>query len=221
MQFLTALFGGSENALVNAVIALGIVLTLIVLGVWVLKAFFRASTTLVRGRNKRLTVIDAVVLDPKRRLILVRRDDVEHLILTGGPQDLVVESGITVDRANRPTVGVLIAQRPIAEPHGPSQPVNDAVEAAQALSGTAPNSPMARLRELARPVTRASRSLRHTGLLRPVSRMEPAAVIPMNPDNSDTRRIDSAKTGAANDSNGQAKLGAGKYPGDGIKAEGS
>jgi hypothetical protein len=80
---------------------------------------------------------------------------------------------------------------------------------------------MERLRELARPVARASRSLRHTGLMRPISRMEPAAIIPMNPDNSDNRRIDSVKTGAANDSNGQAKLGAGKYPGDGIKAEGS
>lgn len=223
MQFLTALFGGSENAILNSVVALGIVLLLIVLGVWVLKAFFRASNTLVRGRNKRLMVVDAVSLDPRRQLIIVRRDDVEHVILTGGPQDLVVETGIPVERpvARRPAAAGVGAAEP-QETHGPSRPVSEALEAAQALAATPPApSPMDRLRELARPMTRASRSLRHTGLMRPVSRMEPAAVIPMNPDNSDNRRIDSATTGAANDSNGQAKIGAGKYPGDGIKAEGN
>ena len=30
-----------------------------------------------------------------RRLVLIRRDNVEHLIMIGGPQDVVVESGIT------------------------------------------------------------------------------------------------------------------------------
>lgn len=225
MQFLTALFGGSENAILNSVIALGIVLLLIVLGVWVLKAFFRASSTLTRGRNKRLTVIDAVSLDPRRQLVIVRRDDVEHVLLTGGPQDLVVETGIPVDRSagqQRHTMAPANADLPRSgEAHGPSRPVNDALHAAQALSTATPNGPMDRLRELAKPVTRASRSLRHTGLMRPVSRMEPAAVIPMNQDISDNRRVDSAKSSAANDSNGQAKLGAEHYPGDGIKAEGT
>ena len=223
MQFLTALFGGSENAVLNSAIALGIVLLLIVLGVWVLKAFFRASSTLGRGRNRRLMVVDSVALDPRRQLILVRRDDVEHVIMTGGPQDLVVETGIQVDRAGalRRPVAASASPAETHEPHGPSRPVSDALEAARALTPAAATTPMDRLRELAKPVTRASRSLRHTGLMRPVSRMEPAAVIPMNPDNSDNRRIDSATTGAANDSNGQAKIGAEKYPADGIKAEGS
>jgi hypothetical protein len=29
-----------------------------------------------------------------RRLVLIRRDDVEHLIMTGGPVDVVIETGI-------------------------------------------------------------------------------------------------------------------------------
>ena len=223
MQFLTSLFG-AENPILTSVVALGIVLVLIVLGLWVLKLFFRASNTLVRGRGRRMMVLETVAIDTRRQLILIRRDDVEHLILTGGPQDLVVESGIPVDRAALPRrPAAPTASIPAPEAHGPSRPVSDALEAAQALAigAPAPASPMDRLRELARPVTRAPRSLRHTGLMRPVSRMEPAAVIPMNPEGADTRRTDSAKTGAANDSNGQAGLGAGKYPGNGITAEGS
>jgi hypothetical protein len=49
-----------------------------------------------RSRRARLAVIDATAVDSKRRLVLVRRDDVEHLILIGGPTDLVVETGIGV-----------------------------------------------------------------------------------------------------------------------------
>lgn len=43
----------------------------------------------------RVEVIEDAPFDAKRRLVLVRRDDVEHLILTGGPVDVVIETGIT------------------------------------------------------------------------------------------------------------------------------
>ncbi len=46
------------------------------------------------GRQPRLGVIEETSVDAKRRLILVRRDNAEHLILTGGPNDLVVEGPI-------------------------------------------------------------------------------------------------------------------------------
>lgn len=227
MQFLTSLFGGTENTVINAILALGIVLVLIVLGLWVLKLFFRASTNLSQ-RNRRVSVVDSVSIDSRRQLIIVRRDNVEHLILTGGPQDLVVETGIAVDRQGVPLRRPMLPQSmPLAansqpERPAPSAPVNDALEAAQALVATVPQQgPMERLRELSRTMTppRKSGSLRHTGLMRPVSRMEPAAVIPMNPDNSDRRRIDSAKTGPHGDSNGQAELGEARYQPDGAKAE--
>src|SRR5215471_15791322 len=47
-----------------------------------------------RGRQPRLAVIDAASVDARRRLILVKRDNVEHLLMIGGPTDIVVESNI-------------------------------------------------------------------------------------------------------------------------------
>lgn len=44
--------------------------------------------------ERRLGVVEHASVDGKRRLILVRRDDVEHLIMTGGPVDLIIETGI-------------------------------------------------------------------------------------------------------------------------------
>jgi hypothetical protein len=52
----------------------------------------------------RLSVIEHANLDGKRKLVLIRRDDVEHLIMTGGPVDVVLETGIGEKR------------RPVAEP---------------------------------------------------------------------------------------------------------
>lgn len=43
---------------------------------------------------KRLEVMDHASVDGRRRLVLVRRDNVEHLIMIGGPVDVVVETGI-------------------------------------------------------------------------------------------------------------------------------
>ncbi len=63
--------------------------------IWLARRFSRA--TLVSGgkqRQARLAVMDATPVDARRRLILVRRDDVEHLILIGGPTDVVVEQNI-------------------------------------------------------------------------------------------------------------------------------
>jgi hypothetical protein len=42
----------------------------------------------------RLSVMEQASVDAKRKLVLIRRDDVEHLIMTGGPVDVVIETGI-------------------------------------------------------------------------------------------------------------------------------
>lgn len=42
----------------------------------------------------RLAVIDAAAVDGRRRLVLVRRDNIEHLLMIGGPTDIVVEPNI-------------------------------------------------------------------------------------------------------------------------------
>jgi hypothetical protein len=42
----------------------------------------------------RLGVTEQASVDARRRLLLIRRDGVEHLIMTGGPVDVVIETGI-------------------------------------------------------------------------------------------------------------------------------
>jgi hypothetical protein len=46
----------------------------------------------------RLGVMEQASVDRQRRLVLIRRDDVEHLIMTGGPVDVVIETGIAIPR---------------------------------------------------------------------------------------------------------------------------
>jgi flagellar protein FliO/FliZ len=48
----------------------------------------------MRGRQPRLAVIEVAGVDTRRRLLLIRRDNVEHLIMIGGPSDVVVEANI-------------------------------------------------------------------------------------------------------------------------------
>ncbi|NLH83604.1 MAG: FliO/MopB family protein, partial [Phyllobacteriaceae bacterium] len=72
--------------------ALLLVVLLILAVTWLFRRLF--GTTFVRGRSTRLSVIDSAPVDPHRRLLLVRRDDVEHLVMVGGPNDLLVESRI-------------------------------------------------------------------------------------------------------------------------------
>jgi hypothetical protein len=51
--------------------------------------------------DRRLDVVEHQSIDGRRRLVLVRRDNVEHLIMTGGPVDVVIETGIS-QRPARP-----------------------------------------------------------------------------------------------------------------------
>ncbi|MEQ8813777.1 MAG: flagellar biosynthetic protein FliO [Thalassobaculum sp.] len=46
------------------------------------------------GPGGRLAVVEARSLGARHRLVLVRRDDVEHLLLIGPDRDVVVEAGI-------------------------------------------------------------------------------------------------------------------------------
>ncbi len=47
-----------------------------------------------RGRQQRLGAVDVFNLDQSRQLVLLRRDNVEHLVLIGGPNDVLIESQI-------------------------------------------------------------------------------------------------------------------------------
>ncbi|MGH6830983.1 MAG: hypothetical protein ACREDG_07500, partial [Methylocella sp.] len=47
-----------------------------------------------RARLPRLGTVDAFDLDRQRQLVIIRRDNVEHLLMIGGPNDVVIESDI-------------------------------------------------------------------------------------------------------------------------------
>jgi flagellar protein FliO/FliZ len=63
---------------------------------WLVRRFAgnRLGASTNRGRMPRLAVIDAAAVDGRRRLVLVRRDNIEHLLMIGGPTDIVVEANI-------------------------------------------------------------------------------------------------------------------------------
>lgn len=82
----------------TAILALVFVLGLIFAATHLARrAGFGSAVPGRRGR-KRLSVTEALVVDGKRRLLLIRRDQTEHLVLVGGASDLVIESGIAVPR---------------------------------------------------------------------------------------------------------------------------
>jgi hypothetical protein len=78
------------------IFAFVVVLALIGLVAWIVRRFggSRLGANTQRGRMPRLAVIDAAAVDGRRRLVLVRRDNVEHLLMIGGPTDIVVEPNI-------------------------------------------------------------------------------------------------------------------------------
>ena len=57
-----------------------------------------------RARQPRLGLVDAFDLDRQRQLIIVRRDNVEHLLMIGGPNDVLIESEIVRAEAAREIV---------------------------------------------------------------------------------------------------------------------
>jgi flagellar protein FliO/FliZ len=74
--------------------AAALVFVLALLGVFAYLARRFSGGVIPSKRQKRLGVVEVAQIDPKRRLILVKRDDVEHLVLIGGGNDLVIETGI-------------------------------------------------------------------------------------------------------------------------------
>ncbi len=74
---------------------------------WVLKRSGISGSALP-GKGRRLGVVETAFLGPKHRLILVRRDEVEHLLLIGPNSNTVVESGITGDGKSRQSFKALV-----------------------------------------------------------------------------------------------------------------
>jgi flagellar biogenesis protein FliO len=102
------------------IVAFVLVLVLIGLTAWLIRQFgsARASNSGgARNRQPRLAVLDSAIVDARRRLVLIRRDNVEHLILIGGPTDVVVEENIVrAQSAAAPAPAPMQRQAPARAP---------------------------------------------------------------------------------------------------------
>ena len=92
---MNSLFGVELPTPVTFVISFAFVLLLIGAAAWLVRRF--GSTRIdaaARGRQPRLAVIDSAAVDGRRKLVIIRRDNVEHLLMIGGPSDVVVETNL-------------------------------------------------------------------------------------------------------------------------------
>ena len=109
------------NSIILAVAAFLFVIALVALAAWAFKAFVMGGgrsggSGFLRQRDRRLGVVETASVDGRRKLMLVRRDDVEHLIMTGGPVDVVIETGIQGRRHLEPPLEDVIIARSDTRP---------------------------------------------------------------------------------------------------------
>jgi flagellar protein FliO/FliZ len=77
---------------IRFILALVLVLGLIGLLSYAARRFgFAARSARARG-GRRLAISEILAVDARRRLVLLRRDNVEHLVLLGPTQDLLIET---------------------------------------------------------------------------------------------------------------------------------
>jgi flagellar protein FliO/FliZ len=128
---------------VAVIIALAVVLVLIALIAWLVRRVggSRLGGGSMRGRQPRLAVIDAANVDARRKLVLIRRDNIEHLLMIGGPSDVVIEPNIV--RAGSARESVRDNGRPVTalETNWPLQPLNEPPARAREESWAASESP--------------------------------------------------------------------------------
>lgn len=84
--------------------SLVVVLGLILAVAWALKRWGMGlmGARTQAGNARRLALMESLQLDPKHRLVLVRRDDRTHLLLLGPMGDLVVEADCPQPRFELP-----------------------------------------------------------------------------------------------------------------------
>lgn len=75
--------------------ALLFVLGLIGLVAWLARRLRLGGIAAPVGGARRLAVVESLQLDPRRRLVLVRRDDTEFLLLLGADGNLLIDTGPT------------------------------------------------------------------------------------------------------------------------------
>jgi hypothetical protein len=116
------MFGDWGALLLQFLITAVVILGLVALVYWLVRRYSAAGLGRIgRGRVPRLAIIDAMSVDGRRRLVLVRRDNIEHLILIGGPSDLVVEQAIQRPRQTKTAAAAGEAEPALPQPPPPKE----------------------------------------------------------------------------------------------------
>lgn len=77
-------------------LCIALVFVLALMGLFALLARrFNNSNPFTGTNDKRLSIIEQRMLDTKNRLILIKRDNVEHLVIVSNTGSVIVEQGIT------------------------------------------------------------------------------------------------------------------------------
>ncbi len=124
------------EAYLRFILALVFVLSLIGVLAWVARRYgFGGGRPGPRNRrDRRLEIIETRVIDGKRRLVLLRRDHVEHLVLMGPTSEIVIEQGIA-------------GQTEFSAVRGPAGEGVDAAAALAVKSGPAPGEKQANFKD--------------------------------------------------------------------------
>jgi Meckel syndrome type 1 protein len=199
-MMLQQLFGTQLAFPIRVAIAAIVIAALLGLTVLVMRRLAgRAAGGDRRGRaGPRLSVLDSVSVDQRRRLVLVRRDEVEHLLLIGGNSDLVIEQNIGATEAETVETAPAVVPPPREAPTlqrptprrslsaTPAAPVLAAEPAAASLPAPEPvaaEAPAAETREDRRSALARRPLMRGDGTLsgRPATRGADAAPEPAAP----------------------------------------
>ena len=98
MQWLNELpFADNRVLQIGFLAACGIAALIVLAIVYRLAFAHRLRVPGGRTRQPRLGLVDAFSLDGQRQLVLIRRDNIEHLVMIGGPNDVLVE--LQINRA--------------------------------------------------------------------------------------------------------------------------
>lgn len=98
------------DTLARSLMALAFVLMLIGGAAWLGRRFgLTPRATAKEGNGKRLAIVEVLQVDAKRRLVLVRRDETEHLLVLGATGEVVVEQGIEAEADDDDTTSSVAA----------------------------------------------------------------------------------------------------------------
>ena len=91
------------------------------------KKFNLAALGQKLNAGSRLSVVETIAVDQKRKLVLIQKDGTEHLVLVGGPTDLVIETSNASHNGQN-------AQAPTSESHSVDAHQSAPAAAAPALN---------------------------------------------------------------------------------------